>query len=110
MRIPILMSASLAAFAVHASEPPLPQARAAKSWPQGQTVNLDRPGVLEAIEREDPDRHRRILALIEAAKSPTCDHLPQVMKIELNVSAYSCSSAMFLTSHPAKRRLTFAMD
>ena len=109
MRIPILLLAGCAALAAQAN-PTEFVIRAAKPWPAPPAVNLDRPGVLEAIERDDPERYQRILQVLELAQSATCDHMPQVMKVDLAVTSYSCNSAMFLTSLPAKRHLNFTLD
>ncbi|HYC38541.1 MAG TPA: hypothetical protein VEC19_19095 [Usitatibacter sp.] len=73
-------------------------------------VDLDRPGVLEAIERDNPELHRRIAILLDQAQAPTCEHLPQVLKAQLGVEEYRCRSALFLTSHPAKRRVFFTLE
>jgi len=79
----------------------------ASSW---APINLDRPGVLEAIEKEDPAHHARIVEITTAAGEVSCETLPQLFKARYQAVVASCTSLLVLTSYPAKRHLAFELD
>ena len=78
--------------------------------PSSPPVNLDRPGVLEAIEKEDPAHHARILAITAAAGEVSCEMLPQLFRARYQATVETCRSLVVLTSYPAKRHLAFELD
>ena len=75
--------------------------------PFDPVINLDRPGVLERIERDDPARHRKIVEVLRASQAQPCDRVPAWMKIQHRVS---CGNYQLLTSYPAKTHVTFAVE
>lgn len=80
------------------------------AWASAQAISLDRPGVLEAIQAENPDHHQRILGILEASREMPChnDFLHR-MVTEYDARGARCSRPL-MTSLPAKRRLMFSLD
>jgi hypothetical protein len=83
--------------------------RRAAAWAQRSIVNLDKPGVLEAIEKRNPAHHRRIVEILRVAQAEPCETLPQILKTQFDAVGTKCSSYMLLTSDPPKRHLTFTL-
>jgi len=75
-------------------------------------VHLDRPGVLERIQEQNPGHYARIAEVLRVAQMEPCETVPQVLKTNADASAsnVTCSARMLLTSYPAKRHLTFTLD
>ncbi|HEX4782292.1 MAG TPA: hypothetical protein VH301_16145 [Usitatibacter sp.] len=73
-------------------------------------VDLDRPGVLAAIEHSNPQLYLRIRGVLDAAQAKPCETLPQILKAQFEASLGTCSSYSILTSFPPKRRITFVID
>jgi len=71
-------------------------------------VNLDRPGSMEAIEKENPEHYRKILEVIKTAEAQPCETLPKILKT-LDVMDTKCRPYAILTSHPPKIHLTFTI-
>ena len=72
-------------------------------------ITLD-AGTLEAIEKSDPDRYRKLATIISLAAETGCSSAPKVLEAQFDVSDARCETALFLTSDPPKRRLSFRMD
>ena len=113
MRIATAVLLTTAAFAASATEAPAPaepqpSRTASKPMPY---VDLDKPGRLDQIAAEDPERHRQVLAVLDFANTPQCVGNLQVYKVDLNVQALvSCPTMMLMTSQPPKRRVTFMLN
>lgn len=73
-------------------------------------VDLDRPGVLERIARDDPTHYAKILAVLDAARVHPCETLPGILKTQLDVPQADCTAYLLLTSNPPKLHLTFRLD
>jgi hypothetical protein len=65
-----------------------------------QTVNLDRPGALAALEKERPDHYRTVLMTVRATERMNC---------AIDLRAYragdgkgACRSHLIRTSYPAQ--------
>lgn len=73
-------------------------------------VYLYRPGVLESIEREHPERFRRITEILKAAEELYC-HREELQRIAVKYDASEAEcGAMLKTSLPPKRHLSFILD
>lgn len=83
---------------------------AAAAAPPTKSVDLDRPGALEAIQRQDRPLYDRITALLKVAEVEPCDTLPKVVKTQLRIDLETCNGYAILTSFPAKIRVTFRID
>ena len=75
----------------------------------GPTIDLDRPGALEALERTNPDHAAKVRRILEGvARTPDRD-VPRWMRVAFDARDVEYAPIV-LTSHPAKRRLAFALD
>ncbi len=83
--------------------------RRAAEWVQKRLVNLDKPGVLEAIEREEPAQHRKIVEILRMAQVEPCETLPMILKTRFDALRTNCNSYQLLTSDPPKRHLAFML-
>src|SRR5690349_5888110 len=68
-----------------------------------RTVDLGAPGALEALEQERPDHYSKVVKILRIAGDVSCETLPKLLKAQYDVAAARCSSALVLTSYPAKR-------
>ena len=74
------------------------------------TISLDRPGVLEAIEADNPVHHQRIMGILRASQEMPCER-ENLERIAVYYDAREARcSAMVKTSLPAKVRLSFSLD
>jgi hypothetical protein len=75
-------------------------------------VNLDRPGVLEAIEQSNPAHYAKILVIMRISQMEPCEHVPAILKTKegVGVDDVRCDSFVLLTSYPPKRHMTFVLD
>ena len=82
---------------------------AALAGPPTISVDLNRPGVLEAIEKSDKGLYDRIHGVLKAAEIEPCETLPRLVQT-LHVGMESCNGHDILTSYPAKIRVSFRID
>ena len=74
------------------------------------TISLDRPGVLEAIEADNPVHHQRIKGILRASQEMPCERdTLQRLSVDYDAREARCST-MLMTSLPAKRSLSFILD
>lgn len=83
--------------------------RRAGEWVQKSLIHLDKPGVLEAIERNNPAHHRKIVEILRLAQAEPCETLPQILKTRFDVASANCGAYQLLTSDPPKRHLAFTL-
>jgi hypothetical protein len=75
----------------------------------GPTVDLDQPGALHALEQANPAHYAKVrLILAGVSRNPDSD-VPRWMRVGFDARAVSYAPIV-LTSHPAKRRLSFVLD
>ena len=74
-----------------------------------KSVDLNRPGALEAIEKSDKPLYDRIHGVLKAAEIEPCETLPKVVQA-LHVGMETCNGHEILTSYPAKIRVSFRID
>ena len=74
-------------------------------------VNLDRPGVLQALQRENPDHFRRVTGILAASQETPCqmDEFEKVTRVRFDARGARCGMIV-KTSYPAKLQLSFALD
>ena len=82
----------------------------AQAAPALERINLDKPGALEAIEKEHPEHYRKIVEIIRVAQAEPCETLPQVLKTRFDAFDTVCKSYQLLTSDPPKRHLSFTLE
>jgi hypothetical protein len=73
-------------------------------------VNLDEPGALDAVKRDNPDHHRRVTGILAAASEMQCrpDKVGR-LSVEYDAREAHCG-VLVMTSYPAKRKLSFVLD
>jgi hypothetical protein len=76
-------------------------------WPRA--VDLDEPGVLEALRRSDPNHYEKIRRILDGVLQRPGPEVPRWMQTTFDARDVSYVPIV-LTSHPAKRRLSFALD
>jgi hypothetical protein len=73
-------------------------------------VDLDRPGVLDELEQQHPQRYQAVSALLRASEHAPCQTKElEVLKTRFNVRDLECGM-MLSTSYPAKRHVSFELD
>ena len=83
---------------------------AAVAGPPVKSVDLNRPGVLEAIEKRDKPLYERIHGVLKAAEMEPCDTLPKIVQTQFLANMETCRGHDILTSYPAKIRVSFRID
>ncbi len=75
------------------------------------TVDLNRPGTLDALKASDPQRYDQVSRILQVAERTSCNYMgPALFKAAgLDVKEAACG-ALLLTSLPAKRHMTFTID
>jgi hypothetical protein len=75
------------------------------------SVNLNRPGALERLKRENPVHYERASGILLAATEMPChvDEFAKVMRTKFEAKEANCG-VMLWTSDPAQRQLSFVLD
>jgi hypothetical protein len=73
-------------------------------------VDLDRPGVLDELKLQHPQRYQAVNALLRASEQPACQGSElELLKTRFNIKDIECGMMLF-TSYPAKRHVSFELD
>ena len=74
-------------------------------------VDLDRPGVLEQVQRDHPAHRQRIAEILRVAGDFAChtEQFGRALQAAYDARDGRCES-LLMTSLPPKRRLTFTLD
>jgi len=65
---------------------------------------------LDRMAEEDPSRHARVSAILDAASRPQCENdATHRLKVSEDLQQLRCT-ALILTSHPARRHVYFILD
>jgi hypothetical protein len=73
-------------------------------------IDLDRPGVLDQLKQQHPQRYQGVSALLRASEHAPCQGGEiEVLKTRFNVKDLECGMMLF-TSYPAKRHVSFELD
>ncbi len=75
----------------------------------GRNINLNRPGVLGALQYNNPAHYQKIQEIIAGLFRHPQSEVPRWIKTSYNGRDVSYSLYL-LTSYPPKRRLSFALD
>ena len=75
-----------------------------------QSVDLDRPGAMESVERQNPDHYFRITQIRDLASRMPCftDTFSSTLKAKFEARDAGCG-VLLMTSYPSKRRLSFTL-
>jgi hypothetical protein len=73
-------------------------------------VDLDKPGAIEALKRENPEHFRRVSGILTLATEMPChtDNFANVIRARFDAEEAKCG-VLLQTSDPAKRRLSFVL-
>jgi hypothetical protein len=75
----------------------------------GPTIDLDTPGALETLEQANPAHYAKVKRILEGVtRRPDAD-VPRWMRVGFDARDVDYAPIV-LTSHPAQRRLSFALD
>jgi hypothetical protein len=75
----------------------------------GPTIDLDRPGALAALEQTNPAHHAKVRLILDGVtRRPDAD-VPRWLRVGFDARDVDYAPIV-LTSHPAQRRLSFALD
>ena len=80
----------------------------AQSAPQG-TVDLDAPGALGALQQSNPAHYIKVRTILTDVLLRQDAEVPRWLQASFNARDISYQPIV-LTSHPPKRRLSFALD
>ena len=73
-------------------------------------IDLDRPGVLEELKQQHPQRYQAVSALLRASEHAPCPSTEiEALKTRFNIQDLECGMTL-MTSFPAKRRVNFELD
>jgi hypothetical protein len=82
---------------------------AAADAPPRRTIDLDQPGALETLQRANPAHHEKVRRIMEGVLQRPDTDVPRW--IQASFAGRDVTYApIVLTSHPPKRRLSFALD
>lgn len=77
--------------------------------PPRRTVNLNKPGALEALQQSNPTHYEKVRKILDGILQQPDVAVPRW--IQTNFDARDVNYApILLTSDPPKRRLSFALD
>ena len=98
MRVFTVGAALLSTALVHAAPPSL------------SPIDLDRPGVMEAVQLEKPEHFSRIAQIRTLASRMPCftEEFGRTLQVKFEAREASCG-VLLMTSYPSKRRLSFAL-
>ncbi|QJR13526.1 hypothetical protein [Usitatibacter palustris] len=75
-----------------------------------RSIDLDRPGELDALERDNPGHYLKIAQIRElASRMPCNDEFRRTLAVKFDAEVSACSF-LTMTSYPSQRRLTFTLD
>lgn len=73
-------------------------------------VDLDRPGALNQLMQQHPQRYQAVSALLRASERAPCPGSEiELLKTRFNVRDLECGMMVF-TSYPARRHVSFELD
>ena len=72
-------------------------------------VDLNRPGALDAIARDNPAHYRQILEITRVASEVSCETALKMLPVPA-ASRLECVAIALMTSDPPKRRVNFELD
>ncbi len=73
-------------------------------------VDLDRPGILGSIARDNPAHYAKIVKVLEATRVDPCETLARILKAEVDLENVHCATYGLLTSFPPKVHVAFRID
>lgn len=68
-----------------------------------RTIDLDKPGALEALERDNPSHYKQVMKEIEKAQAIHVE--PRPVTRDARMDERSRDATILLPSHPAQKRI-----
>jgi hypothetical protein len=75
----------------------------------GPTIDLDAPGALETLRQSRPAHFEKVRKILDGVVQRADTEVPRWMQVSFNARDVDYRPVV-LTSHPPKRRLSFALD
>jgi hypothetical protein len=73
-------------------------------------IDLDRPGALDQLKQQHPQRYQAVRAVLRASERAPCQGSEiELLKTRLNVRDLECGMMIF-TRYPALRHVSFELD
>jgi hypothetical protein len=73
-------------------------------------IDLDRPGALNQLKQQHPQRYQAVSGLLHAYERAPCQSGEiELLKTRFNVRDLECGMMVF-TSYPARRHVSFELD
>jgi hypothetical protein len=76
---------------------------------QSRIVNLDVPGALDALERDNPPHYRKVREIMAEVQKQPDSEVPQWMRTRFDARDVNYGPLLLVTD-PPKRRLSFTID
>ncbi len=74
------------------------------------TLDLDRPGVLDQLKQDHPQRYQAVTAVLLASERMPCKNTDlETLQTRFNLRDMECG-VVVLTSYPAQRHVSFYFD
>jgi hypothetical protein len=93
----ILLAASLVALGAQAQGVP-------------QTIDLDKPGALAALEKAKPDHYRAVIERVSQVERMNCAPAPGMLRAKRPAEHERCHAYLIGTSYPAKVHLLVPVE
>jgi hypothetical protein len=88
-------------------------AAAGDHWP-GRTIDLDKPGTLEALQRDNPAHYEKIHKIMDGLATKPHSKVPGWIQEHFNVRNVSYVNVgcapILLTTDPPKKRISFTLE
>jgi predicted dienelactone hydrolase len=75
----------------------------------GPTIDLNTPGALEALEQANPAHYAKVKLILHGVTRQRDADVPRWLRVGFDARDVNYAPIV-LTSHPARRRLSFALD
>jgi len=76
---------------------------------QSKRVDLNEPGALAALQQENPEHHRKVVAILEQVRTQRVEDVSRWMEATFDARDVYYAP-LLLTSNPPKRDLSFVLD
>jgi hypothetical protein len=73
-------------------------------------VDLNRPGALDALARDNPRHYEQVVQVTRVASKVSCETELGMMPVPTTANRMECVAMAIMTSDPPKRRITFQID
>lgn len=74
-----------------------------------RTVDLDRPGALDALQQSNPVHYEHVRKIVDGVVQQPDADVPRWMQVTFGARDVAYAPIV-MTSHPPQRRLSFALD